>query len=504
MTIAQFTPTHLLAVLPELLLAALALIVVIADLGQRQLKKGEIGLALLAGQRRNVGVVAALGFGVVLLATLLVTLPTVDNALIFGGMLRNDWAAFAFRLLFLFAGMITALISVDSPGIGKQGEYYVVLVTAVLGMNLMAASADLIMLYLAIETTSIGLYALAGFLREDTKSAESGLKYFLFGAFTSTVMLYGFSLLYGFTGETNLYRIGGALLDYRIDVIVLPLLLVLVGFGFKTSLVPFHFWAPDVYEGAPTPVTAFLSVASKAAGFAVLIRVLLSVFPDLQAIWQALLMAMAVLTMTLGNVVALTQRNIKRLLAYSSIAQAGYILLGLAAYSPENANGLAATVYYLGMYTITNLIAFGVIVLVSRVTGSEEIADFAGLSRRAPGLALAMLIAFLSLGGIPPLAGFLGKFYLFTAVIEQYQATGNNPYYLALLIIAIVNAIISLYYYLVVLKVIYLNPPKDEATYPVPRPYTFALWACSVGVVLVGVIASPFVNIAMAAASNLR
>jgi NADH-quinone oxidoreductase subunit N len=379
----------------------------------------------------------------------------------------------------------------------------VVLVTAVLGMNLMAASADLIMLYLAIETTSIGLYALAGFLREDAKSAESGLKYFLFGAFTSTVMLYGFSLLYGFTGETNLYLIGGALLDYQVGVIVLPLLLVLIGFGFKTSLVPFHFWAPDVYEGAPTPVTAFLSVASKAAGFAVLIRVLLSVFPEVQDIWQPLLMAIAVLTMTLGNVVALTQRNIKRLLAYSSIAQAGYILLGLAAYSPTSPDGLAATMYYLGMYTITNLIAFGVIVLVTRITGSDEIADFSGLSRRAPGLALALLIAFLSLGGIPPLAGFLGKFYLFTALIEQYGATAN-VYFLVLLIIAIANAIVSLYYYLVVLKVVYLNPPRDEATYPVSRPYVFALWACSVGVVLVGAIAAPFVNIAVAAASNLR
>jgi NADH-quinone oxidoreductase subunit N len=494
MTPVPFTPSMLLAVVPELLLAALALIVVITDLSQPQPRPGAVGLEMLAiRRRRSLGIVTAVGFGLILVASLLTSLPAVSDALIFGGMLRHDLIAFVFRLMFLFAGAVTALISIDSPVVGRQGEYYVVLVTAVLGMNLMAMSADLIMLYLAIETSSIALYALAGFLREDAKSAESGMKYFLFGAFTSTVMLYGFSLLYGFTGQTGLYAVGQALNASGLSAgPLLALFLVLAGLGFKISAVPFHFWAPDVYEGAPTPITAFLSVASKAAGFAVLVRVLWAAFPGQEVLWIQLLAALAAVTMSLGNLVALAQRNIKRLLAYSSIAQAGYILVGLAAFSTD---GLAATLYYLGMYTITNLAAFGAIVLVSRVTGSDEIADYSGLSRRAPGLALVLLVALLSLGGIPPLAGFFAKFYVFAAAI--------NSGLVWLVVVGIVNSIIGLYYYLYVLKVIYLGAPRDEAaTYPVPRPYTFALWLCAMGVIVIGFIISPFVNIAVAAASG--
>jgi len=484
----------LLAVVPELLLAALALLVVVTDLSQPQPRPGAVGLELLAIRRRSLGVVTAVGGGLIVLAALLLSLPVVSDSLIFGGMLRHDLMAFVFRLLFLFAGVVTALISIDSPVVGRQGEYYVVLVTAVLGMSLMAMSADLIMLYLAIETTSIALYALAGFLREDAKSAEAGMKYFLFGAFTSTVMLYGFSLLYGFTGQTNLYAVGAILSAGGLSAgPLLALFLVLVGLGFKISAVPFHFWAPDVYEGAPTPITAFLSVASKAAGFAVLVRVLWAAFPGQEALWIQLLAALAAVTMTLGNLIALAQRNIKRLLAYSSIAQAGYILVGLAAFS---ADGVAATLFYLGMYTITNLAAFGAIVLVSRVTGSDEIADYSGLSRRAPGLALVLLVALLSLGGIPPLAGFFGKFYVFVAAM--------NSGLVWLVIVGIVNSVIGLYYYLYVLKVIYLGAPKDEAAaYPVPRPYSFALWMCAMGVLVVGFILSPFVNLAVAAANGL-
>ncbi|MBL8045883.1 MAG: NADH-quinone oxidoreductase subunit N [Anaerolineales bacterium] len=491
MTPVAFSPAHLLAVLPEILLVVVAAIVIIADLAQRQITKGQVGLAMLEARRRNVGLAAALGFLVVLVVSLLVSLPSVGNDLIFGGMLRHDLMAFIFRVLFLFSGMVVALISMDSPTIGKQGEYYVVLVAAVLGMNLMAASADLIMLYLAVETTSIALYALAGFLREDSKSAESGLKYFLFGAFTSTIMLYGFSLLYGFTGQTNLYAIGEALTATNTPVLF-ALFMILVGLGFKISAVPFHFWAPDVYEGAPTPITAFLSVASKAAGFAVLIRVLMAAFPAQSEVWVQVIAALSAVTMTVGNIIALTQKNIKRLLAYSSIAQAGYILMGLAAFSGE---GTAATLFYLGMYTLTNLAAFGAIVMVTRISGSESIADFSGLSRRAPGLALVMLVAFLSLGGIPPLAGFFGKFYLFTAALNQGLVW--------LAVVGFINALISLYYYLVVLKVIYLNAPKDEASYPVSRPAAVALWLCVMGVFVVGVLIGPWVNIAVAAANGL-
>src|SRR3989338_8420617 len=438
MTVVPFSSAMFTAILPEILLVGLAFLV--------------LGLDLLAPamRRRGLGLTTAYGLGLILLLSLLFSRPSADSALILGGMLRDDFAAFFFRLLFIFAGMLVALLSLDVEGVGSKGEYYAILLCAVLGMNFMAAAADLIMLYLALETTSIALYLLAGYLRSSDKSAESGLKYFLFGAFTSTVMLYGFSLLYGFTGETNLYALRSALAAVPAPALITALTLVLVGFGFKISAVPMHFWSPDVYEGAPTPITAFISVASKAAGFAVLIRVLLAVFPT--TLVQDLLIAVAAVTMTVGNFLALSQKNIKRLLAYSSIAQAGYALVGLAAFSQD---GIASVVFYLAMYTLTNLAAFGVVILVSLVTGSDEIADYAGLSRRAPGLALVFMVAFLSLGGMPPLAGFFGKFFVFAAAVKAGVELGRTAL-IWLAIIGVLNAIVGLYYYLTVLKVAYL------------------------------------------------
>jgi len=483
MTFDPFTPATLLAILPEILLVVLAALV--------------MGLDLLwpASRKRALGLVTAGGLGLILVAALIFSRPAADtsHALIFGGMLRDDLISFVFRILFIFSGLIVAMISLDSPGVSGKGEYYAILLGAVFGMNFMASAADLIMLYLSIETTSIALYLLAGYLRDDDKSAESGLKYFLFGAFTSTVMLYGFSLLYGFTGKTNLYELSTALGSVPPLVTVIAALLVLVGFGFKIAAVPFHFWTPDVYEGAPTPITAFISVASKAAGFAVLMRVMLAVFPQAESYWVPLVAVIAAFTMTLGNTLALAQKNIKRLLAYSSIAQAGYALVGLAAISQA---GIAATVFYLAMYTLTNLTAFGVIILVSRVTHSDEISDYAGLSRRSPGLALAFMVAFLSLGGMPPLAGFFGKFFIFAAAIQQGL--------IWLAVVGVLNAIIGLYYYLTVLKVVYLYRSDHEAEkIPVPRTYALALWVCVMGIVLLGTWAGPWIGTATAAAGNL-
>jgi NADH-quinone oxidoreductase subunit N len=492
MTFEPFTPATLLAILPEILLVALAALVMALDLIWPESRK------------RLLGVFAAAGLGLILVLGLIFSRPTGDtsHALIFGGMLRDDWAAYVFRLLFIFSGMIVTMISLDSPGVGGKGEYYAILIAAVFGMNFMASAADLIMLYLAIETTSIALYLLAGYLRDDDKSAESGLKYFLFGAFTSTVMLYGFSLLYGFTGQTNLYLLKEALGPDKVPplVTVMAALLILVGFGFKVAAVPFHFWTPDVYEGAPTPITAFISVASKAAGFAVLIRVMLAVFSEAESYWVPVVIVIAMATMTLGNSLALAQKNIKRLLAYSSIAQAGYALVGLAAISTA---GIAATIFYLVMYTLTNLAAFGVIILVSRVTQTDEIADYAGLSRRSPALALAFLVAFLSLGGMPPLAGFFGKFFVFAAAIEQGVAQ-NNSWLIWLAVVGVLNAIIGLYYYLVVLKVVYLyRSERENEKIPVPRAYGAALWVCVIGIILLGTWASPWIVTATAAAGNL-
>jgi NADH-quinone oxidoreductase subunit N len=481
MTIEPYTPSMFLAILPEILLVALAALIMGVDLLWPESRK------------RGLGLLTALGFGVTLVATLVFSRPSAENALIFGGMIRDDFLAFFFRALFLFSGVIVALLSLDSPGVGRKGEYYAVVASAVLGMNLMAAAADLIMLYLAIETTSIALYLLAGYLRDDNKSAESGLKYFLFGAFTSTVMLYGFSLLYGFTGKTNLYELSQALAAAPPLAVIVAALLVLVGFAFKVSAVPFHFWSPDVYEGAPTPITAFISVASKAAGFAVLLRVLLAVFPDAQSYWVPLMAAVSTATMTLGNALALAQKNIKRLLAYSSIAQAGYALIGLAANSPD---GLAATIFYLAMYTLTNLAAFGVIILAARVVGSDEIADYAGLSRRSPGLALMFLVAFLSLGGMPPLAGFFGKFFVFAAAVKA------DLIWLAF--VGVINAIVGLYYYLTVLKVVYLyRHERDNEKIPTPRAYAVALGVCAFGILLLGTWSTPWFDWATRAAGNL-
>lgn len=479
----QFSLLYFVSVAPELALVALAGLVIGYDVLNPQADK------------RHLGLMTAIGLGVTLLLTVLVALPTV-GAPIFGQVLRNDMLAFVFRLLVVFAALVVALISVDAPAVGKQGEYYLVLLTGTLGMNMMALANDLIVLYLAVETTSIALYALTGYMRQSDRSAEAGIKYFLYGAFASTVMLYGFSLLYGFTGGTNLQVLsfGMAVLGTPIIAVGLAFVFIFVGLAFKVSIFPFHFWAPDVYEGAPTPITAFLSVASKAAGFVVLLRVLSTVFPGLAEYWVPLVAVVAAFTMTIGNLLALAQKNLKRLLAYSSIAQAGYMLLGVAANTGE---GTAAVVYYLGMYTLTNLAAFAVIVLVSRVTGGDDIADFAGLSRRAPGLALVMLVAILSLGGIPPFAGFFGKFYLFMAALQQPALTW-------LVIVALINAIISLYYYLVILKVIYLDAPQDDTvTYPVPGAYTVALWLCAVGVMLVGVVIGPWVGLAQTAAAAL-
>jgi NADH-quinone oxidoreductase subunit N len=477
-------------VLPEFLLVGLAALVMGLDVTWPESRK------------RGLGLLTATGFGVIFVLTLVLAPPAPDNAMVWGGMLRSDLAAFIFRLLFLFSGAIVALISLDSGGVGRRGEYYAIIIGAVIGMDFMAAAADLIMLYLSIETTSIALYLLAGYLREDDKSAESGLKYFLFGAFTSTVMLYGFSLLYGFTGKTNLYELSAALAAGGVPApaVLLVVMLVLVGFGFKVAIVPFHFWTPDVYEGAPTPITAFISVASKAAGFAVLMRVMLAVFPDLQSTWSAVLIAISIATMTLGNTLALAQKNIKRLLAYSSIAQAGYALIGLAVNSPQ---GVAATIFYLVMYTLTNLAAFNVVILTSRVTGSDEIKDYAGLSRRAPGLALALMVAMLSLGGMPPLAGFFGKFFVFAAAIQQ-GVLRDNPILIWLAVAGVLNAIVGLYYYLTVLKVVYLyRSDKDTEKVPVPQAYAVALGLCVTGILLLGTWATPWVSWAEAAAGKL-
>jgi NADH-quinone oxidoreductase subunit N len=478
-------------ILPEILLLILALLILALD------------LALPKEQRRILGWVTATGMGLVILLSWFAH-PGDQPALAFGGMVSFEWLSYSMKLLVIFGAGITALFAMDYEELGTRGEFYVLMTASTIGMCFMVSAADLVMLYLAIETVSIPLYILAGFFTRDAKSTESGFKYLLFGAMTSAIMLYGFSLLYGFSGETNLFKIIQGINKAGVSPIALigSLLLVLVGFGFKISAVPLHFWAPDVYEGAPTPVAGFLSTASKAAGFIVLMRVLIFVFPLQETAWPAILTSISVATMTLGNLIALTQRNIKRLLAYSSIAHAGYMLIGVAALAvlPNIQNGdthavwgLTSVVYYLIGYLVTNLAAFGVVAAFSRVVGSDDVTAYYGMSRRAPGLALIMMVAFLSLAGMPPLAGFFGKFLVFLAAI--------NANLIALAVIGVLNSIVGLYYYLTVLKYVYLYRSEDEdKPISLTRSYTFALVLLVVGIVMIGTLISPWYNWANTAA----
>lgn len=488
------------AIAPEVGLTIMAVVVLGLD------------LMLQESQRRNIAIVTAAGLLLTAVLYLLLWFPTntppeqlgAQVGLYWGGMVRHDVLAQIFKTMLLCAGALTALMTIDVKGMGRKGEFYLIIIVSTLGGCLIAGAADLIMVFLGLETMTIPLYVLAAFRRDDQRSPESGMKYFLFGAFASAILLYGLSLLYGFTGQTSLQGIATYLGSEAFGANAFPVLiamtLILVGFGFKISAAPFHFWTPDVYEGAPTPVTAFLSVASKAASFALLMRFLLMVFPaeiiindqtlsaglviNGQAIpdfWVNLVSVLALVSMTLGNVIALAQKNVKRLLAYSSIAQAGYTLMGVAALQGAPETAAAAVSFYMLMYTFTNLLTFAAIVLFSEATGSETIQDLAGLSRRSPWVALTMTIGLLSLAGIPPAAGFFGKFFLFQAAVEA------NLVWLALA--GVLNAIVGLYYYLYVIKVMYVDhSPDEDKAIVVSQPLAWVLGIATVVVILLGTI----------------
>jgi NADH-quinone oxidoreductase subunit N len=468
--------SSILALAPEIALTILAAIILV------------YGRQPVGERRRQVGLVSAMGLTLIFFLTLGLWLfagipsPTTPT-LMWGGMFRNDDVTLVFRLMFIATAVVTSLIATDVRRL-QHGEFFGLIMLATVGFNMMASAADVMQLYLALETASIAFYILAGFATNSRRSPEAGIKYFVYGAFASSVMLYGLSLLYGFTAQTNIAAIARIVIEQPTNPwIMLASVMVLVGFGFKISAVPFHFWAPDVYEGAPTPVTAILSTASKAAGFAVLFRLFLSGALDLPDVenWWAIIVSMSIATMTLGNFAAIWQTNIKRMLAYSSIAQAGYLLIGLAAFTAE---GAGAVLFYLLMYAATNVAAFGVIILVSNVTGSDQVSDLSGLSRRSPWLALVMLLALLSLGGIPPTAGFFAKFFLFKAAVDV------GLWWLAA--IGIFNAFVALYYYLNVAKYIYLYQPEDEATIPVSGAAGLALGLTTIAILYLGIIPNAF------------
>jgi NADH-quinone oxidoreductase subunit N len=476
--------TAILPILPEILLLALGILILIID---PFLRKD-------TSRHQFLGWFTAGGLLFILAISLIFDRPA-DPILVFGGMLRYDWLGFVFKMFFVFAAGVTSLFFMDADPLNRRAETYLLLLAATLGMCLMASSADLVMLYLAIETTSIPLYLLAGFLKDDDRSTEAGFKYMLFGALTSAVLLYGFSLIYGFTGKTSLYDLSQYFSSFNLMAAGITFL-VLVGLAFKVSLFPFHFWAPDVYEGAPTPVAGFLSTASKTAGFAVLIRLFAAVFPALSTDWSLILAVLATLTMTVGNLIALAQKNAKRMLAYSSIAHAGYAMIGVVAFSQL---GSASVVFYLIGYVLTNLLAFGIVSIVGGVTGSDDFSAYAGLSRRSPALGLAALVAFLSLGGMPPFVGFVAKIFVFSAAIE----TG----WVWLAIVGVLNSIVGLYYYLNILKYVYLYrmENQDEQHHPiqVSRPVAVGLVVLVIGILLLGTLFGPWFGLATKAAISL-
>ena len=465
------------AIAPELVLIVGINIVLLIDLNIAETKKWM--LATLTG--------------FVMLGALIpvITLFVIgdDSRSMFGGRYVIDEYALIMKAFFLLVAYVVILMSQTELEEGSyyQGEFYVLMLCSVLGMVMMTSSRDMISIFVALELLSIPAYMLAAWNKRSRKSNEAGVKYYLLGVFASAIMLYGMSLLFGSTNSTLLVDVGAALTDGDLNGLeVVGIVFIICGFAFKISAVPFHSWAPDTYEGAPTPVTAFLSVASKAAGFVALVTIIYLAFPNASDVYQPFIWVLSALTMTIGNVLALRQTNIVRMLAYSSVSQGGFILMPLAFAGEANASGSAlnAVVVYLLVYGFMNLGAFAVVIAVSRKTRSGEISSFGGLFGYAPGLAVITTIFFASLAGIPPLGGWFAKFNAFKAVLD---AQNNAAYVLAS--IAAVNTVISAAYYMRVLRVVWMDEAPDGDTTPivVPSPIKAALALTVIGTVAVGV-----------------
>ena len=454
-----------------------------------------------AGKKRAMSIFSLLGIGAASIHWYRLYRGGVGRA--FYDMISLDSFSLFFQLTILIAAALTVMISyryLDEEG-EQHGEYYALILFASSGMMFMAAALDLVTIFVGLELMSLSVYVLVGLLRTNRKSNEASLKYFLLGAFSTGVLLYGMSLLYGISGSTNLQVIGQAVSQNASSpIVVLGMVGMLAGLCFKVAAVPFHMWAPDAYEGAPTSVTAFMSVAVKAAAFAIFYRIFMVSMGSLRDLTMVLIAVISMLTMTIGNWAAVTQTNVKRLLAYSSVSHAGYVLLGLAAGTEL---GVRAGAIYLFIYTFMNLGAWSVVLLLRRRNiAGEEVEDFNGLFFRNPGVAILMLLFMLSLGGIPPLAGFLAKYYVFSAVIDVYLTTGNKLM-LALAIVAVVNAAVALYYYIRIVVAMFVKELSEPAELSFSTGIKVALAVTAAATVLIGLYPDPIIQLAEVAAYPL-
>ncbi|MGH9084148.1 MAG: NADH-quinone oxidoreductase subunit N [Acidimicrobiales bacterium] len=445
---------------PEIVLVGAIVVVLLVDLFTPE------------GARGIVPQIAGIGLLAAMVPVVTLAVDGVDRVM-FGGAYAVDNFALVLKALFLLAGYVVVLLSTNyiAEGDYEEGEYYFLLLSSILGMTVMASARDLVSIFVALELLSIPAYMLAGWRRRDLKSNEAGVKYYLMGVFASAVMLYGMSLLYGLSGSTLLSDIGAVVggAETR-PMVTLGLLFVVIGFAFKVSAVPFHTWAPDTYEGAPTPITAFLAVSSKAAGFVALLQLVLIAFVGREDVIEPFMWVLAALTMTVGNLIALRQTNIVRLLAYSGVAQAGFMLAPLAVVGTNPGGALRAVVTYLLIYAAMNLGAFAVVLAVARKTRSAEISTWGGLFEYAPGLTVLMTVFLFSLAGIPPLGGWLAKFVVFRALLQPDLTVGG----VSLAVVVGVNSVIALYYYANIAKEMWMKDVPDGDRTPVRVPFSLA------------------------------
>ncbi len=447
------------AVAPELILLGFGALLTLLD------------AIFLERGRKMTSALAGIALLVTMVPIITLAIDGADRSM-FGGAYVVDNFALIMKALFLLSGYVVVLLSTNYIAEGDywENEYYSMLLASILGMIVMSSARDLITIFVALELLSIPAYLMATWRKRDLRSNEAGLKYYLMGVFASAIMLYGMSLLYGIAGSTVLADIGSAVAtNGETSVAALAVVFVIAGFAFKVSAVPFHTWAPDTYEGAPTPVTAFLAVASKAAGFVALVQLIFIAFPTADEVYEPLMWILAAASMTVGNLIALRQTNMVRMMAYSGIASAGYIMAPLAIAggdgNPYGDDALRAVVTYLVIYAAMNLGVFGVIMAIARKTRSAEISSYAGLFQYAPGLAVAMTIFLMALAGIPPLGGWWAKFVVFRALI-----TAGSTWGYALAVVAAVNSVVALYYYLSVLRTMWADDAPDGDITPIRIP----------------------------------